>query len=45
MKSEELKKLLKENRICFYSYWSKQKLIDLARINNYCGYAFLMIFL
>ena len=34
MKTEELKKLLKENRICFYSYWGKKKLIDLARMNK-----------
>ena len=31
---EELRKLLKENRICFYSYWGKGKLEDLARINK-----------
>ena len=34
MNVEELKKLLKENRIHFYTYWSKQKLIELAKINN-----------
>ena len=34
MNVEDLKKLLKENRIHFYSYWSKRKLIDLANINN-----------
>ena len=34
MNVEELKKLLKENRIHFYSYWGKQKLIELAKINN-----------
>ena len=34
MNMEELKKLLKENRIHFYSYWGKGKLEDLARINN-----------
>ena len=34
MNTEELKKLLKDNRIHFYSYWSKNKLIDLARINK-----------
>ena len=34
MNIEELKKLLKDNRIHFYSYWGKNKLIDLARINK-----------
>ena len=34
MNTEDLKKLLKENGVHFYSYWSKQKLIDLARINK-----------
>ena len=34
MNVEDLKKLLKENRIHFYSYWGKRKLIDLANINN-----------
>ena len=34
MNMEELKKLLKENRVNFYSYWGKGKLEDLARINN-----------
>ena len=34
MNTEDLKKLLKENRIHFYSYWVKNKLIDLARINK-----------
>ena len=34
MNTEELKKLLKDNRIHFYSYWGKNKLIDLARINK-----------
>ena len=34
MNVEELKKLLKENRIHFYTYWGKQKLIELAKINN-----------
>ena len=29
-----MKKLLKENGVHFYSYWSKQKLIDLAKINK-----------
>ena len=34
MNMEELKKLLKENRVHFYSYWGKGKLIDLAKINK-----------
>ena len=34
MNTEELKKLLKENRVHFYSYWGKNKLIDLAKINK-----------
>ena len=34
MNNEDLKKLLRENGIHFYSYWSKPKLIDLAKINN-----------
>ena len=34
MNIEELRKLLKENRIHFYSYWGKNKLLDLAKINN-----------
>ena len=34
MNTEELKKLLKDNRVHFYSYWGKNKLIDLARINK-----------
>ena len=34
MNMEELKKLLKENREHFYSYWGKGKLEDLARINK-----------
>ena len=34
MNTEDLKKLLKENGVHFYSYWSKSKLIDLAKINN-----------
>ena len=34
MNVEELKKLLKENRIHFYTYWGKQKLMELAKINN-----------
>ena len=34
MNIEELRKLLKENGVHFYSYWSKGKLEDLAKINN-----------
>ena len=34
MNTEDLKKLLKENGVHFYSYWSKPKLVDLARINK-----------
>ena len=31
---EELRKLLKKNGVCFYSYWGKGKLEDLVRINK-----------
>ena len=34
MNKEELRKLLKENRVHFYSYWGKTKLEDLAKINK-----------
>ena len=34
MNIEGLRKLLKENRVHFYSYWGKNKLEDLARINK-----------
>ena len=34
MNIEELRKLLKKNGVTFYTYWSKQKLIELAKINN-----------
>ena len=34
MKIEELKNLLKENNITFYSYWNKKKLLELADKNN-----------
>ena len=34
MNLEELKKLLKENKIHFFTYWGKQKLMELAKINN-----------
>ena len=32
MNTEELRKLLKENGICAYTYWGKDKLINLAKI-------------
>ena len=34
MNTEELRKLLKKNGVVAYSYWGKNKLIDLAKINN-----------
>ena len=34
MNTEDLRKLLKENGVHFYSYWGKKKLEDLANINN-----------
>ena len=34
MNTEELKKLLKENGVHYYSYWGKNKLLDLANINK-----------
>ena len=34
MNTEELRKLLKNNGVIAYSYWGKNKLIDLAKINN-----------
>ena len=34
MNTEDLKKLLKENGVHYYSYWSKNKLLDLANINK-----------
>ena len=34
MNTEELRKLLRENGVCAYTYWGKDKLIDLARINK-----------
>ena len=34
MNVDELKKLLKDNNIHFFSYWSKAKLLELALINN-----------
>ena len=34
MNTEELRKLLKDNGIVAYTYWGKDKLIDLAKINK-----------
>ena len=34
MNTEELRKLLKNNGVVAYSYWGKNKLIELAKINN-----------
>ena len=34
MSKEELRKLLKSNGVCAYTYWGKDKLIELAKINN-----------
>ena len=34
MNTEELRKLSKNNGVVAYSYWGKNKLIDLAKINN-----------
>ena len=34
MNTEELRKLLKENGVHAYTYWGKDKLIDLAKINK-----------
>ena len=34
MNTKELRKLLKENGVCAYTYWGKDKLIDLAKINH-----------
>ena len=34
MNIDDLRKLLKENGIHFFTYWSKQRLIDLAKIND-----------
>ena len=34
MNTEELRKLLKNNGVVAYSYWGKNKLIDLAKINK-----------
>ena len=34
MNTEELRKLLKENGVVAYTYWGKDKLNDLAKINK-----------
>ena len=34
MNTEELRKLFKNNGVVAYSYWGKNKLIDLAKINK-----------
>ena len=34
MNIDELRKLLKEKGVTFYSYWNKQRLIELAKIND-----------
>ena len=34
MNTKELRKLLKDNGVCAYIYWGKDKLIDLAKINH-----------
>ena len=34
MSTEELRKLLKSNGVCAYTYWGKDKLIELAKINK-----------
>ena len=34
MDTKELRKLLKDNGVCAYTYWGKDKLISLAKINN-----------
>ena len=34
MKVKELKTLLRENKIHFYTYWDKKKLIDLVNEHN-----------
>ena len=34
MKIEDMKKILKENKIHFYSYWCKNKLLELLNKNN-----------
>ena len=34
MNTKELRKLLKDNGFCAYTYWGKDKLISLAKINH-----------
>ena len=34
MNTKELRKLLKNNGVVAYTYWGKNKLIELAKINN-----------
>ena len=34
MDTKELRKLLKDNGVCAYTYWGKDKLISMAKINN-----------
>ena len=34
MSTEESRKLLKSNGVCAYTYWGKDKLIELAKINK-----------
>ena len=34
MNTKELRKLLKDNGVCAYTYWGKDKLLDLAKINH-----------
>ena len=34
MNIDKLRKLLKENGVMFYTYWGKQRLKELAEINN-----------
>ena len=34
MNIDDLRKLLKDNGIHFFTYWTKQRLIDLAKIND-----------
>ena len=34
MNTKELRKLLKDNGVCAYTYWGKDKLFELAKINK-----------